>query len=92
MGFYQGLIGEESENPSGVGTGYVRSRRLCDRLDRVLGAPAVQATRQGRRVDPEVSELLRHTDAGSFVRSSAVGNDRPVGGLTCRPFSYVIGQ
>jgi hypothetical protein len=62
-------------------------------LDRVVLAPGGEAALEGGGFEAEVLEGARRTGAGLFVRSSAVGDDRPgVVGLLRSPGLDLIGE
>ena len=65
-------------------------RPLLDRLHRKLGAPGIEPASQGDGIDPPGQELLRHTDAGGFIVSGAIGDHEPVTGLRPRPFGDLV--
>ena len=66
-----------------VGALFLRSRRMVGMLGlhRIPGcAPCRQPTAECPCLPALLSEKLRHTGAGAFVRSSAVSDDLAVGG------------
>lgn len=66
------------------------SRPLLERLHGKLGTPGIEPAPQGDGVDPPGLELLRHTDAGGFIVSGAIGDHEPVNGLRPGPFGDLV--
>ena len=68
------------------------SRPLLERFHGKLGTPGIEPAPQGDGVDPPGLELLRHTDAGGFIVSGAIGDHEPVAGLRAGPFGDLVWQ
>ena len=76
----------------GCSLGVPAQVRLRHWFHREPRSPGVEAARECDRIYTAATKLLRRTDASSFVRSGAVGNDERYLIFGWLPLVYVIGE